>query len=48
LRGRRGIGAELKPSYFKQAVLNVAAALQTHAKQEGLILETVADGKMLA
>lgn len=27
LNGRRGIGVELKASYFKQAVLNVAAAL---------------------
>lgn len=31
--GRRGIGAELKPSYFRQAVKNVAAAESENAEQ---------------
>jgi DNA modification methylase len=36
--GRRGIGIELKPSYFRQAVKNVAQALHevTHTKQQTL------------
>jgi DNA modification methylase len=35
--GRRGIGAELKPSYFRQAVRNLAALGEAHA-EEGLPL----------
>jgi DNA modification methylase len=31
--GRRGIGCELKPSYYRQAVKNLAS-IQTQAKQE--------------
>ncbi len=35
--GRRGIGIELKPSYFRQACKNVAEALkEAEAEQEGL------------
>jgi len=35
--GRKGIGIELKPSYYRQAVKNVAAALKEYATQEGLL-----------
>jgi len=34
--GRRGIGIELKPSYFRQAQRNVRAALQAEVKAESL------------
>jgi len=34
--GRKGIGAELKESYFRQAVRNVAYALENSAKQDDL------------
>lgn len=34
--GRRGIGAELKPSYFRQAVKNVAVAGLPESEQSGL------------
>jgi DNA modification methylase len=34
--GRRGLGAELKPSYFRQAVKNVAAALVDTDHQQTL------------
>lgn len=30
--GRRGVGIELKPSYFRQAKMNVAEAKKTHAE----------------
>ena len=32
--GRRGIGAELKPSYYRQAVKNLAA-LEAHRPEQG-------------
>lgn len=32
LNGRKGVGVELKPSYYKQAVKNVASALQERDK----------------
>jgi DNA modification methylase len=35
--GRRGIGVELKPSYYKQAVRNLEAATVDHRGQEQLI-----------
>ena len=35
--GRRGLGVELKPSYYRQAVKNVAAALEEQHKQESLL-----------
>ncbi len=38
--GRRGIGCELKPSYFKQAVKNVAAALKADDQHEIEFSET--------
>jgi DNA modification methylase len=34
--GRKGVGVELKPSYYRQAVKNVAAALLTRAEQSAL------------
>lgn len=34
LNGRKGIGVELKPSYYKQAVLNVAAALNERDREQ--------------
>jgi DNA modification methylase len=34
--GRKGIGAELKESYYRQAVRNVAYALENAAKQDDL------------
>jgi len=34
--GRRGIGIELKPSYYRQAVLNCAKALESRPMQEVL------------
>lgn len=38
--GRRGLGAELKPSYFRQAVKNVAAALAETDHQQPLEFQT--------
>lgn len=35
--GRRGVGAELKPSYFRQAVKNVAAAELPQTEQNALL-----------
>lgn len=37
LNGRRGIGIELKPSYFRQAVKNVRMAAEGRRKQESLL-----------
>ena len=36
--GRRGLGVELKPSYYRQAVKNVAAAMTAGTEQESLPL----------
>lgn len=35
--GRRGVGVELKPSYFRQAVKNISAALTEHREEQGLL-----------
>ncbi len=35
--GRRGLGAELKPTYYRQARKNVASALKAHAKEQSLL-----------
>ncbi len=35
--GRRGIGAELKPTYYRQAVKNVAAALKDFSAEQSLL-----------
>lgn len=35
--GRRGIGAELKPTYYRQARNNVKAALKAHATDQSLL-----------
>lgn len=37
--GRRGVGVELKPSYYRQAVKNIEAALLPHGDQESLFAE---------
>lgn len=36
--GRRGIGCELKPSYFGQAVKNIAVAQTEHREEQGLLV----------
>lgn len=41
--GRRGIGAELKPSYFRQAVKNVGAAELPETEQEALLFADIED-----
>jgi len=41
--GRRGLGAELKPSYYRQAVKNVRAAWTDPGESEGLFAELLAD-----
>lgn len=35
--GRRGVGIDLKPSYYRQAVRNIAAALKAHAAEQSLL-----------
>ena len=40
---RRGIGAELKASYFRQAALNVAAALHPATTEQSSLLDDFAD-----
>ena len=40
--GRKGVGAELKPSYFRQAVLNVREAVQAAPEPEQAALFGVA------
>lgn len=37
--GRRGVGCELKPSYFKQAVKNVASALRDAESEQSSLLD---------
>ena len=39
LNGRRAIGIELKPSYFKQACLNVPVALKSHQEQSRTLFD---------
>jgi hypothetical protein len=36
--GRRGIGCELKPSYYRQAVKNLAALAEKKTKTEEALL----------
>jgi DNA modification methylase len=43
--GRRGIGIELKSSYYRQAVKNLASITEEH-RQSALQVE--ADGQMVA
>ena len=45
LLGRMGIGIELKPSYFRQAEMNVKEALNDKTEQSSLLLDA---GKPLA
>jgi DNA modification methylase len=40
--GRKGIGVELKPSYYRQAVKNVEFAEKEHESQESLLLHSEA------
>lgn len=42
--GRMGMGVELKPSYYRQAVKNVAKALETSQEQSDLFDTMTADG----
>lgn len=42
--GRKGIGAELKPSYYRQAVKNVAAVETDRSGQDALEFDTAQDG----
>lgn len=41
LNGRKGIGIELKPTYFSQAIKNVASAVQARASKEITLFEGV-------
>jgi DNA modification methylase len=41
--GRRGVGAELKPAYFRQAVRNVAAAGERAAEVDPAAAKTTPD-----
>lgn len=43
LNGRKAIGVELKPSYFKQAVKNVRAALLEREREQGPLFEGAED-----
>jgi hypothetical protein len=36
---RRGIGIELKPSYFRQAQKNIREAITKHGQEEDRVLE---------
>lgn len=47
INGRRGVGAELKPSYFRQAVKNVEAAM-THSDDEQISLIEMDESNQLA
>lgn len=44
--GRRGIGIELKPSYFRQAVKNVAMALTEHKAEQSMLDFDAGEGRM--
>ena len=37
INGRRGVGIELKPSYYRQAVANLAAAEEHRKEQDDLL-----------
>lgn len=43
LNGRKAIGIELKPSYFKQAVKNVRAALEEREREQAPLFADVGD-----
>lgn len=43
INGRRSIGIELKPSYYRQAKKNVAAALNSHPENGGNALFNLTD-----
>lgn len=43
VNGRRGVGIELKPSYFRQAVRNVASALETRKVEQMPLLAKIDD-----
>jgi DNA modification methylase len=43
VNGRRGVGIELKPSYYRQAVKNVAAALEAKATTNADLYATAAE-----
>lgn len=43
MNGRRGIGIELKPTYYRQAVRNVASALETRKKEQTPLLAAIDD-----
>lgn len=45
--GRRGIGAELKPSYFRQAVKNVAMATLPTSEQEEMFVAAGAESETM-
>lgn len=48
VNGRRGVGIELKSSYYKQALRNIRSALEPRAEQEPLFVagaEQAADGE---
>lgn len=42
VHGRRGVGCELKSSYYRQAVKNLASAAKTRQKQEATLFDKVA------
>jgi len=46
--GRRGIGAELKPSYYRQAVKNLALATAPETMQSGLFGDEASDAAGLS
>lgn len=42
-QGRKGIGVELKASYYRQSVANVKEALSERPKDEELLFDEAAD-----
>jgi hypothetical protein len=45
INGRRGIGAELKPSYYRQAVLNMRDAETKRPQEQDLFAPTAVPAK---
>lgn len=43
--GRRGVGVELKPSYYRQAVRNIAEALKRRKETDATLLDFIEDAK---
>lgn len=41
LLGRKGVGTELKPTYFRQAVKNIEAAMKSHADKNKTLFDDV-------